>query len=289
MNKILIIGANSATGRHFYDKIVKTDSNNYFFCDIVHAYDTNLYSKWHKINLNSFDAVYTVINSIAPNQIYNFAGTFSNDYDIDYKANVLLPKHIFDSIIQAKLNTRVLLLGSAAEYGKIDEFDNPVKEDHPLNPANIYGMTKAFQTNLMKCYFNKYNINAVMARPSNLFGKGFSNKLFIGSIYDQIEQFKKGKIPEIQVGSLEHKRDYISISDALKDYQLIMEYGKPGEIYNVSKGESIMIKDLLAMILADNNIPPEKVNSSISSTPKKNDIKDIFLNNGKIHALNLNK
>lgn len=284
MNKILLIGANSSTGKSFYYSTKDTD-DEFYFCDLVDAYDINLINRWHKIDLTCFDHVSKTINDIMPDKIYNFAGTFSNDYDIDYRANVLLPKYIFDSIIQARLKARVLLIGSAAEYGKIDTKDNPIREDHPLNPVSIYGLTKVYQTHLMKYYFNSKGIDVVMARPSNLLGKGFSNKLFIGSIYDQIEQFMKGIITEIQVGNLENKRDYISIDDAVRDYQIIMEHGQSGETYNVAKGKSVQIKTLLEKALLENNIPLTAIKSTKTINSNKFDIKDIWCDITKLSEI----
>ena len=58
-------------------------------------------------------------------------------------------KNIFDSIREINVKARVLLVGSAAEYGRIEEADNPVSEAHPLRPISIYGLTKVMQTTLM--------------------------------------------------------------------------------------------------------------------------------------------
>ena len=90
--------------------------------------------------------------------------------------------------------SRVLLVGSSAEYGNIEEGESPISELHPLNPTSIYGLTKIFQTHLMRLYVELHGLDIVMARVFNLNGKGISDKLFIGSLYKQIKDFKSNKI-----------------------------------------------------------------------------------------------
>jgi len=154
MIKILIIGANSISSRYLHS-LIKGSDKEFYFCDLTDPYDNNLANKWFKADLLNFENVFKIIEEVSPDQIYNFAGSFSNDYNVDYNVNVLLPKNILDSIINLKINTRVLLIGSAAEYGIINEKDNPIKEDYKLNPVSIYGLTKVFQAkkNIMKIKF----------------------------------------------------------------------------------------------------------------------------------------
>ncbi len=170
------------------------------------------------MDLSDYDSVKMIIGTVKPDQIYNFAGSFSNDYALDYKVNVLLTKNIFDSVIELKLDSRILLVGSAAEYGAIDEKDNPINENYPLNPVSVYGLTKVYQTNLMNFYYKIKNINVVMARTFNLRSSNISEKLFIGRLYKQIDEYKKGVITKISLGNLQNKRDYIDIDEAVMRY-----------------------------------------------------------------------
>lgn len=62
-----------------------------------------------------------------------------------------------------------------------------------------------------------------MARTFNLLGKNMSDKIFIGKLYRQIDEFKRGALNKIILGNLDNKRDYISIEDAIKIY---IDYGK---------------------------------------------------------------
>ena len=133
MRKILIIGANSATARCFIATFQQT-LGEMFFCDLSDSYNEEIANAWYKCDLASSAEIREVIKAVKPDHIYNFAGTFSNNYEIDYQANVLLPKNIFDAILSLDFHSRVLLIGSSAEYGFVQEQDNPITEEHSLRP-----------------------------------------------------------------------------------------------------------------------------------------------------------
>lgn len=282
MKRVLIIGASGFTSKYLYNFINSPDKE-IFFCDLVNAFDKKLLRRWYKTDFSDFKEAYRIISEINPDQIYNLAGSFSNDFETDYRNNVLLTKNIFDSILKLNINTRVLIIGSAAEYGAINIKDNPIKEDYKLNPVSIYGLTKVFQTNLMTYYFNSKKINVVMVRTFNLIGKEIHKKLFIGSLFKQISEYKEKKINKIIVGNLDNKRDYIKIEDAVKKYEIVMENGKPGEIYNVGSGKSICIKELLLSVLGENNLSMNDV--EIGNFDSRYDVKDIYADISKIKNL----
>jgi len=244
--KVLIAGANGFSALYLKELLAKKDGVELILSDT--RGDLRI------CDFTDFSAVLDLINETCPDQIYNLIGGFSNNYESDYRCNVLPARNIFESIAQAGLKCRVLLVGSCAEYGKVSETDNPIRESHPLNPISIYGLTKVFQTHLMHYYVLAYGLDLVMARPFNLMGKGMSSNLFVGHLYEQIKAYQEGRILKIALGNLESKRDYIDIIQAVEAYELIMRCGETGAIYNVGSGYSTVMSDLLHKILAENGL-----------------------------------
>lgn len=279
--KVLITGAKGFSASHLIS-LLSNEIQVQLFCTGLQCKDDKT---WHPCDLTDYKAVYQLLDRTRPQQIYHLAGSFSNEYEIDYRVNVLSTKNILDNCLRLNLNCRVLLIGSSAEYGIVSERDNPVKEDHPLNPVSIYGLTKTYQTHLMQYYHNVHNMDIVMARTFNIMGKGISNKLFIGRIYEQIDEYKKGNISKIVMGNLQNKRDYIDIKEAVKYYKVIMEYGLSGEIYNVGSGKSIKIYDLLDKILNENKLSMDVIEEKLPESFNKLDIKNIYADTGKISRL----
>lgn len=200
-------------------------------------------------NLNDKNQIDEVIKELQPSLIFHVAGSFSNDFEADLQNNVVSTKNILESVREHQPTARVMLMGSAAEYGEIKRNENPVTEDHALNPINIYGWSKAAQTQLANLYFKTYGLDIVIARTFNLIGKGMSDKLFVGRIENQIEAVISGKEKNITVGNLDAERDYIDIEDACAMYYKIITKGKSGETYNVGSGNPISMRDLLKKLL----------------------------------------
>ena len=105
-----------------------------------------------------------MIEEINPDEIYHLAGSFSNDFNVDLESNLIITRNILESVYRLTKKTRILLIGSCAEYGRIKEDDSPISELHPINPTSIYGLTKIFQTYLMKLYVELHGLDIVMAR-----------------------------------------------------------------------------------------------------------------------------
>lgn len=279
--RILITGAMGFAGRHLIEHLREKGDCLIFGADLAAAPQPDHYD----CDLTDYEAVLNLIENTRPDQIYHLAGTFSNDYAIDYASNVLTTKTLFDALLTSKYDCRILLIGSAAEYGLIGEGDNPVRETQALNPVSVYGLTKVYQTYLMKFYCQLKEMNVVMARPFNLRGRGMSERLFIGRVYKQIADYKEGKIDKIKVGNLNARRDYIDVIHAMGYYELIMNSGKTGEIYNVGTGQSVLMLDLLKSILVENNLDMSIVERDQYSSCNKMDVPDVYADITKLLGL----
>lgn len=237
-------------------------------------------------DLTEKSQVEDLIGKVKPERIYHLAGSFTNNYDLDYPVNCLATKNILDALLKLKIACRVLLVGSAAEYGFINARDNPIAEDYPLKPARIHGLTKVYQTYLMDFYCKVHQMDIVMARTFNLFDDSarISRLLFVGKIYEQIEKIKKGELTKISVGNLEARRDYIDVREAVKYYQKIMERGLPGEVYNVGSGKSVKMRDFLGLILKKAGLDMRVVDE-LPGAQDKTDIPEIYADLRKIKEL----
>jgi nucleoside-diphosphate-sugar epimerase len=266
--RVLITGAHGFIGLNFARYLSTQKDQELFFTDLQ-SKSTQYKENYFSCDLSDSKATQDLIKNIRPEQIYHLAGTFSNTYEIDFASNYLSTKNLLDTILLSKDKTRVLLIGSAAEYGNVAEEDNPIKETHALSPITNYGLTKSFQTLLMRSYFFQYSMSIVMARIFNILGRGASNKLFVGSLYNQIDQFNRNEIDCIEVGSLESKRDYIDINQVCHYLHKLMMLGLSGHEYNVGSGSLQTMKVLMDKILAEEGLVGVKI-----STQKSNNIKN---------------
>jgi len=284
---ILVTGSSGFVGRHLLDYLknntdskcigltrapTKNDDNDTVICD-----------------LNDNDQLDQLIIKLQPSLIFHTAGSFSNDFETDFQINVRCTKNLLDSVKENSPASRILLMGSAAEYGEINNDENPVAEDHPLKPISIYGWSKAAQTQLAQLYVKTYGMDIVIARTFNLLGKGMSEKLFVGRVEKQINAILTGEADRITVGNLDAERDYIEIEKACALYYEIARKGKSGEIYNVGSGRATGMRALLSKLLQqaglDNSVIDE--NSHGKNTPHS-EVSVIYANIDRTTQLSAN-
>jgi GDP-4-dehydro-6-deoxy-D-mannose reductase len=238
-----------------------------------------------RCDLCVYSEVRNLLEKNAPERIYNLAGTFTNDYGVDWPANYQATKNVLDAVHELGLPSRVLLIGSAAEYGRIQEEDNPVLEAHPLRPVSVYGLTKAMQTMLMQFYSSSLGMDIVLARPFNLLGRGISKRLFVGRVYAELDRVIAGDAQTINVGNLDSRRDYLKIEDAARCFRLVMENGKTGEVYNVASGSSISMRELLESILHEHGLSMDIVRSGSGNRSGEYDPETICADISKLKSL----
>jgi GDP-4-dehydro-6-deoxy-D-mannose reductase len=194
-----------------------------------------------------------LIRRESPRLILHLAATFVNDFDEAYAVNVEASRQLLETVRQSGLGTRVLLIGSAAEYGVVYPEENPVREDHVLNPVSIYGLTKAWQTQLAG-YYSACGVDTVVARVFNLEGDNLSDKLFIGRLQKQIDEVISGSQSVIELGPLTASRDYVTIDEAAEQIHKIAEYGEAGQVYHVASGKAVVMRDILLRYLEKNKL-----------------------------------
>lgn len=279
--KVLILGANGFTGRELIRHLERSAAHEIYCAALSMPQQPRSF----ECDLTCAESVLSLVERLRPDQVYHLAGRFTNDYEVDYPANVVSTKNLLDSIRKLQIDCRVLLIGSSAEYGLVEPNENPVDEKHELNPVSVYGLTKVYQTQLMRLYHAVHRMDVVLARPFNLLGRGVSPKLFVGRVQQQIESYVKGEISKIVLGNLRHRRDYISVEKAVAAYELIMNHGQAGEVYNVGSGHSIAIHELLKNMLSEHGLSMDIVEEQLNDGVGKLDIKDLYADLSKISSL----
>jgi len=112
-------------------------------------------------------------------------------------------------------------------YGSIEE--GSFTEDSPLCPNSPYSASKAAADLIARSYFVTYGLPVVITRSSNNFGPyQYPEKLIPLFITNALED---EKLPLYGDGL--NVRDWLYVMDNARAIALVLEKGKPGEIYNV--------------------------------------------------------
>jgi len=229
--------------------------------------------------------VEALLEKVRPTRIFHCVGSFTNSWETDFQTNVATSRNLLESIRQLGLGSRILLIGSAAEYGHVAP--GPVAENTPLHPVSTYGLTKVMQTSLMEFFARQHGVDVVMARTFNLFGEGCSPLLFPGRVLRQAERVREGLDAKIQVRSLDSSRDYLPVQDAVQAYLRIMCHGCRGEIYNVGSGRPTPIKELIQNLISPFGLSMADVEVMGQEDPCKGDVPVIYADIEKLDLLPL--
>lgn len=279
MDKILILGINGFSGKHFQQYIITNGFlNDYCFVGSDIEADTALPFKYIQADLLNKDELEGLIIGEQPEYIINLVGNFAiSDQEKLLLINAELPHGILEIVNRNKIKVKkILLIGSAAEYGNCRKL--PVKESDELNPVSFYGLSKVFQSQYASYYHSNFNLNISIGRTFNIVGEGMSTALSLPSFIKQINDIKDEGT--IYTGSLDTKRDFLDIDDIIDAYWKILLYGKPGSVYNICSGKSLFIKELLEHMI---KVSGKRINiETQESYLKKNDLNDIYGDNTRI-------
>jgi len=258
VKKILLTGGTGALGRAVIARMNQLGGYQVITAGRQCVNDSVAHMHCDVCNHEQLTAVF---DQAKPDVALHLAATFSGNLDEAYATNVAPAKHILDLVQYSGLNTRVILIGSAAEYGAVRVDENPIRENRVLTPVSIYGVSKAWQTQLLGLY-RRQGLNVVCARVFNLLGPGVSGRLFAGRLQNQIDEVLAGEKSMIEVGSLTAIRDYISTDEAAKQLLAIAMHGESGEIYHVASGIPVTMREILMRQLEESGLASSIVQES---------------------------
>lgn len=196
-----------------------------------------------------------LLGEVRPDYIFHLAGVvYSKDLRELYRGNVETTINILDAVKKAGLPARVVVAGSAAEYGDVLPEDLPITEKLVSNPVSAYGLSKVWQIGAARYYANT-GVDAVVGRLFNIIGKGAPEGLSIGAFAGQLKKIRRGELPPVlSVGNLKPRRDFIDVVDACRGLAAIARNGGAGEIYNICSGSSHSMDAILGMMIDESGL-----------------------------------
>jgi GDP-4-dehydro-6-deoxy-D-mannose reductase len=213
-------------------------------------------ARWEAVDLLDRAAVDSAIARVRPAIVYHCAGAAHvgrswDSTELTFATNVRASHYLLTALDRAGVDARVLMTSSALVYAPAAE---ALTEQHPLVPANPYGLSKLAQE--MLCERTDGRLAVTVARAFNHFGPRQHPHFVASGFARRIADIERGRWnPEIPVGNLGARRDLTDVRDTVRAYRLILERGRPGRPYNVCSGRAITIQHLLDLLLARARVP----------------------------------
>ncbi len=164
--------------------------------------------------------------------------------------NIRSQLNILQALVGTGARPRVLVVGSADEYGMISPSELPITEHTPLRPYSPYAVSKIAQDMLGYQYHASHGLPIVRVRPFNHIGVRQSPSFVTSDFAKQIAEIERGlREPRLLVGNLTAKRDFTDVRDMVRAYSLALESGEEGEVYNLGAERAYSIQEVLDMLL----------------------------------------
>lgn len=205
--------------------------------------------------LSRLEVVRFIVDETRPDYIFHLAaqpisGLSRIDPWFTLENNIRAQLNVLEAVVQAGLSSRVLVVGSAEEYGKIRPEDLPVDEETPLRPVTPYGVSKVAQDYLGLQYYLSYGVATVRVRSFNHIGPRQREGFVAADFAKQIAEIEAGlRPPQVAVGDLSAGRDFSDVRDVASAYHLALTCGEPGEVYNIGSGHSFTAQALLETLI----------------------------------------
>lgn len=242
--KVLITGIEGSAASYLAEHLV-----NFYE---VHGTSRRMYNhdKYtiHQCDLTDFAATRTMLEAVNPRYIYHLASnadvkmSFTNPISV-LNNNINSTAVLLETLRMLGQNPVFQMCSTSEVYGNVKTA--PITEDFPLNPANIYAVSKLTQEKLARFYWEAYGLSVVITRAFGYINPRRKN-IFSTAFAIQIARIEAGlQEPVIRHGNLDSIRTLLDVTEIAENYQLLTLFGDVGTPYNVGSEQPIKVGDIL--------------------------------------------
>ncbi|MBS1811271.1 MAG: NAD(P)-dependent oxidoreductase [Acidobacteria bacterium] len=199
-------------------------------------------------------SIWRAMHESKPDTLFHLAGVLGRG---DSRAatlacaelNINATLHVLDAAMEARVR-RIVIIGSAEEYG---EQDGPMNENLPTQPVSPYGIAKAATTRFAQALHKRSGCPVVIVRPFSVYGPGQPTSMFIAQAVEAVVR----NLP-FHMSHGEQQRDLLYVDDLVRG--LIAAATVPnieGQVINLGSGQPVRLRDVAQRIwyLANSSAP----------------------------------
>ena len=247
IKRLLVTGGCGFIGSNFinayfpkkrFEKIVNLDAMYYCADEKNIEHSIRIHPDYIFIhgNLCHADIVEPLLEKYQITHIIHFAAQshVQNSFDdsIQFTYDNILGTHtLLEACRKYKKIVKFIHVSTDEVYGEsMNDVDEQHKTEHCiLCPTNPYAATKAAAELLAQSYYHSFKIPVIITRGNNVYGRNQYPEKLIPYFITLLNQNKKVTIQ----GDGSALRGFLHAQDAVSAFEVILEKGTIGEIYNV--------------------------------------------------------
>ena len=205
---------------------IPTDDSHFFHYDILDR-----------------DRMFRIMHEIKPEILVHLAAVhfipYCNEHPFESaNINIQGTRNVLDAAAESGIK-KVFFASTAAVYPIADE---PLTEEHPTGPLDIYGLSKLTGEYLCRAFHSDTSIPVVICRFFNAFGPNETNPHLIPEIQKQVLNGNRN----IKLGNLAPKRDFIHTFDMANAVETLLEKVNNGiSVFNLGRGIEYSVSEIV--------------------------------------------
>ncbi len=258
--RVMVTGATGFVGSHLVEFLLKQTSAQVYAAKRRRS-DTSLAEhtgrvQWLEMDITDAHNVLSAVKAVRPTYIFHLAAQsfVPTSWESPVETltiNAIGTINILEALKTLELNTKIHIAGSSEEYGRVEPDELPINETNPLRPLSPYGVSKVAADLAGQQYHCSYGLNVVITRAFNHTGPGRGEVFVESNFCKQIAAIEQRcQEPVISIGNLEARRDFSDVRDIVRAYWLALERGRAGQVYNISSGNALSIRQVLDAVLS---------------------------------------
>lgn len=218
--------------------------------------------RWTMLDVRSDEEIARAIDLGTPDYVVHLAGiAFAPEANASpiraFEINALGAMRVISALARSGASrTRVLVVGSAEEYGQQAESAYPIAESAGLRPLTPYAVAKAAQEMIALQAHRAHGQQVICTRSFNHSGVGHGASYLLPTLVRRARELPAAG-GRLRIGNGGVIRDYLHVADVVNAYLSLLEKGLAGEVYNVCSGRGITVRELAERVLKHAGVSAE--------------------------------